>query len=58
VVVQQFVGALQRVTLEEQKLKDIVVETASLLRILDSRKPMVMRFEMTQGQRPDDVNFC
>lgn len=58
VVVEQFIGALQRFTFEEQKLQDIVVKRANLFSILDSRKPMVIKFEMTQDRRLEDVKFC
>lgn len=35
-MVQQFISALQRNALEEQKLKDIMVEKVNLLRVLES----------------------
>lgn len=57
-MLDQFIGGLQRVAFEEQKLKDIVTERVSLLRILESQKPMIVRFEMTQNQRPEDAKFC
>jgi len=56
-VVQQFIGALERVAFEEQKLKDIIVERTSFLRVLDSRQHMIMQFEMTQNRRPEDMKF-
>lgn len=57
-VVEQFIGALQRVSFEEKKLKDIVTERVNLLRILESWKQMIVRFEMIQNQRPEDARFC
>ena len=58
VAVQQFIGALERVAFEEQKLKYIIVERTSFLRILDSRRPMIMQFEMIRNRRPEDIKFC
>lgn len=58
VAIQQFIGTLERVALEEQKLKDIIVERTGFLRILDSRQPMIMQFETTRNRKPEDVKFC
>lgn len=43
----QFMDALEKVSLEEQKLKDIVTTRISLLRILESRRPITEEFQMT-----------
>lgn len=42
---EQFIGALLMIIIEERKLEDVVTERICLLRILESRRPIMMRIE-------------
>lgn len=46
-VVRKFVEALHKISVEEDKLKHIVIERVRLHMILDSRKAMILIFETT-----------
>lgn len=39
-------------------MKYIITERVRLHRFLESQKPMILRFEATQAQRPEDTKFC
>lgn len=56
-VLRRFIEALRKVSLEEEKLKHIV-KRVRLHRILDSQRPMILRFEVAQSRRPKDVRLC
>lgn len=50
--------ALEVVSLEERKLKNIVTTRVSLRRILESRRPIIEEFQMTQNISNEDARFC
>lgn len=58
VMVKEFMGALELVYEEEQKLKNIVVTKISLLNVLESAKPVMEEFQSGSGLSDEDVAFC
>jgi len=46
-VLRRFIDTLHKVPLEEEKLKNIMTKMVRLLKILDSRWLMILRFEAT-----------
>lgn len=56
-MVTHFIGTLDKVSLEEQKLKDIVTIKINLLRVLESRRPTIEEFQMTRNPSDEDFSF-
>lgn len=50
-VVAQFVEALQKISIEEEKLKGIVTNKIEFLRRLKSQKPIIENFQATRSGR-------
>lgn len=57
-MVLEFMDALERVFVEEWKLKNIVTTWVSLLRRLESAKPVIEEFQMDPDLSDDGVLFC
>lgn len=56
-MVEQFIGALLMITIEEKKSEDVVPERIHLLKVLESRRPIMMRIETIQNLGPEDTKF-
>jgi len=56
-VVEQFINTLLLIVSEEKKLADVVTERVRMLRILDSRKPTIMRISSRRNLGMDDTKF-
>lgn len=52
------VKTLELVYEEKQKLKNIVVTRISLLKVLESAKPVMEEFQLGLGLSDEDVAFC
>lgn len=57
-MVTQFMNSLAHVSHEEQRLKHIVTTRISLLKRLESRRPIIEEFKVTQETSDEDVLFC
>ena len=57
VMVKEFMGTLELVYEEEKKLKNIVVTRISLLKVLESAKPMMKEFQSRPSLSDEDVAF-
>lgn len=56
-IVEQFIGALLMIALEEKKLEDVVPKRICMLRILESRKRIMMRIETIWNLGLEDTEF-
>lgn len=56
-MVTQFMDALEQVSIEKQKLKDIVTTKINLVRVLESQRPVIEEFQMTWDISYEDAIF-